>query len=130
MIQPALQTYEILVVDDSLPTAQALGQLLMRDGYEVAVYTSGNDALKYLDVSTPSLAVVDIHLPDMSGLELSQYIRGSSGPHLPIIIISGDASMENINALSEVGATYFYSKPVKASELIKRIRELTRQQAV
>ena len=115
---------EILIVDDSLPTTRALAELLMREGYEVAAYTNGQDALRYLSVGRPVAAVVDIHLPDISELAISQYIRQQRGPDLPIIIISGDASMTNINSLSIVGATYFYSKPVKAATLIQRLREL------
>ena len=119
------KTIEVLVVDDSLPTARALAELLMRDGFEVAAYTNATDALAYLQVGRPAAAVVDIHLPDMSGLTLAQRIREAHGAELPIIIISGDSSIENLQSLSLVGATYFYSKPVKASELRQRLRELT-----
>lgn len=118
------QSREILIVDDSMPTARALAELLTRDGYEVAVYTNGVDALQYLNIGRPSAAVVDIHLPDISGLAISQHIRQLRGPELPIIVISGDSSMDNISSLSLVGATYFYSKPVKASDLLKRLRDL------
>ena len=118
------QPREILIVDDSMPTARALAELLMREGFEVAAYTNGSDALHYLSVGKPVAAVVDIHLPDISGLAISQHIRQMYGPDLPIIVISGDSSMSNINSLSIVGATYFYSKPVKAQDLIKRIRQL------
>ena len=107
-----------------MPTTRALAELLIREGFEVAAYTNGSDALRYLSVGRPVAAVVDIHLPDISGLAISQYIRQQRGPDLPIIIISGDASMININSLSIVGATYFYSKPVKAATLIQRLREL------
>jgi two-component system, sensor histidine kinase RpfC len=124
----ARQAIEVLIVDDSQPTARALGELLMRDGFEVAVFTNGMDALAYLNVGKPDAAVVDVHLPDISGLILSEHIRSRSGPDLPIIIISGDTSMQNINSLSLVGATYFYSKPVKASDLVSRLRDLTNQQ--
>ena len=116
---------EILVVDDSVHTARALAQLLVREGFEPAVFGNGADAKQYLNIGKPAAAVVDIHLPDISGLELSQYIRQKAGPGLPIIIISGDSSMRNVNALGLVGATYFYSKPIKAQELVKRLRELT-----
>lgn len=124
MSSPQPQAHEILIVDDSLPTARALAELLIRDGFEVAVYTNGADALKYLNVGKPSAAVVDIHLPDISGLAISQQIRQQRGPDVPIIVISGDNSMGNIQSLSLVGATYFYSKPVKASDLLKRLHEL------
>ena len=120
----SFEPQEILIVDDNMPTTRALAELLMREGFEVAAYTNGNDALRYLSMGKPVAAVVDIHLPDISGLAICQYIRQQRGPDLPIIIISGDASMTNINSLSIVGATYFYSKPVKAATLIGRLHEL------
>ncbi len=116
---------EVLIVDDSQPTARALAELLIRDGFEVAVFTNGTEALKYLGIGQPVAAVIDIHLPDISGLAITQYIRERQGPDVPIIVISGDSSMDNIHSLSLVGATHFYSKPVKASDLLLRLRQLT-----
>ena len=112
------------MVDDNINTARALGELLIRAGFEPAVFGNGTDAMKYLEVGKPAAAVVDIHLPDISGLALSQFIRDRRGTDLPIIIISGDACIENVNALNMAGATYFYSKPVPAHELVNRLRSL------
>ena len=69
--------------------------------------------------------MVDIHLPDISGLVLSSKLRERFGPGRPIIILSGDASMENLRSLSHVGATYFISKPFNSQHLIDRLRELS-----
>jgi CheY-like chemotaxis protein len=124
MAAPAQRPREVLIVDDSMPTARALAELLLRQGLEVAAFTTATEALKYIEVGHPAAAVVDIHLPDMSGLAISQYIRQRFGDDLPIILISGDTSMGNINSLSIAGATYFYSKPIRASQLLDRIREL------
>jgi DNA-binding response OmpR family regulator len=124
MSPPQNRPREILIVDDSEPTARALAELLLREGFEAAAFTRGSDALAYLNVGSPSAAVIDIHLPDVSGLAISQHIRDTLGPDLPIIIISGDSSIQNLNTLSIVGATHFYSKPVRAAELLQRIREL------
>ena len=72
----------------------------------------------------PSAAVVDIHLPDINGLILSQQLRERLGPDAPIIVVSGDTSMETIKSLPHVGATYFFPKPVSARQLIARLKEL------
>ena len=124
MSPPQNRPREILVVDDSETTARALAELLLREGFEAATFTRGSDALAYLNIGSPSVAVIDIHLPDISGLAISQHIREKLGPDLPIIIISGDASIQNLNTLSIVGCTHFFSKPVRASELLQRIRQL------
>jgi len=68
---------------------------------------------------------VDIHLPDMNGLDLSQLLRERMGPGAPILILSGDNSMETIRALPDAGATYFFSKPVNAEILVERLKQWT-----
>ena len=70
-------------------------------------------------------AIIDIHLPDINGLILSRQLRDTLGPGTPIIVLSGDASMEVLNSLPHVGADYFFCKPVKGSLLVDRVRELT-----
>jgi CheY-like chemotaxis protein len=66
---------------------------------------------------------VDIHLPDMNGLLLAQQLRARFGPDTPIIVISGDTSMPTLSAVSDVGATHFFSKPISASYLLERLRQ-------
>ncbi len=116
---------EILVVDDNVNVSRAMGDLLFRAGFAPTVCTKGADAMEYLSHGPPAGAIIDIHLPDISGLVISQYLREKYGPEIPIIVVSGDTSMDNLNALPDVGATYFYSKPVRGSALVDRIRELT-----
>ena len=62
-------------------------------------------------------------MPDISGLVVSQKLREMLGPDVPIIVLSGDTSMQMLNSLPHVGATYFFSKPVNASQLVERMRE-------
>jgi DNA-binding response OmpR family regulator len=114
---------EILVVDDSPPTARALATLLARDSYRPAVFHRGTDALAYARLHPCAAAVVDVHLPDMNGLVLSQKLREHFGPKVPIVILSGDTSMSTLNSLPHVGATHFFSKPVSATQLLQRLRE-------
>jgi DNA-binding response OmpR family regulator len=68
--------------------------------------------------------VLDIHLPDINGLVLANKLRDRLGAEIPIIIVSGDTSMETIKSLSHVGATYFFSKPVNPNVLVQRLKEL------
>src|SRR5688500_14805735 len=91
---------KILVVDDSEPTARALASLLHDSGYDTAVSHQGSGALTFADTCTPAAAVIDIHLPDINGLVLCQKLRESFGPETPIIMLSGDNSMETLKSLS------------------------------
>jgi len=116
----------VLVVDDNEEVAHALAKLLNHEGWRVRISYSGVDALKQIECEMLSAAVVDIHLPDISGLVLSSKLREKYGPKLPIIVLSGDTSMENIRSLEHVGATYFISKPINSDHLVERLREFAR----
>jgi CheY-like chemotaxis protein len=115
----------ILVVDDNPIVAKALSRLIRDAGYAPYACHSGADALAFLDrAETPGAAVVDIHLPDINGLILSHKLRERFGPDTPIIIVSGDTSMETIKSLPHVGATYFFPKPVNSNALMQRLTDL------
>jgi DNA-binding response OmpR family regulator len=112
----------VLIVDDDPLVAKAMGTLIGRAGFNPIVCTSAADALEQADENV-AVAVVDIHLPDLNGLELSQRLRDVMGADAPIIILSGDNSMETIRALPEAGATHFFSKPVNATALVEHLRQ-------
>ena len=113
----------ILIVDDSEPTARALAALLGGAGYQAVTAHRGTDALDRASRHEIAAAIVDIHLPDISGLVVSQKLRELFGPDVPIIVLSGDTSMQTLNSLPHVGATYFFSKPVNSNQLLERLRE-------
>ena len=113
----------ILIIDDSPPTASALSALLRRADYDTAVAHRGFEGIEHARAGSFAAAVVDIHLPDLSGLVVSQKLREILGPGTPIIVLSGDTSMTTLNSLPHVGATYFFSKPVSAAKLVERLKE-------
>ena len=118
----------VLIVDDSEPTARALAALLRRASYDTDVALRGADGIERARSARAggtsfAAAVVDIHLPDLSGLIVSQKLRELLGPETPIIVLSGDTSMPTLNSLPHVGATYFFSKPVDAGQLLDRLRQ-------
>ena len=112
----------ILIVDDHVATAKSLSVLLRSAGYLTEIVHSGAAALAKVAVSKPNAAMIDIHLPDLNGLILSQKLREKMGPDAPLILLSGDTSMETINALPHVGATYFVSKPIHSSSLLELVK--------
>ena len=113
----------ILVVDDNQNVTRALSFLLKDAGYRPVVFHQGQAALAFSRDEIPVAALVDIHLPDINGLVLSQKLRDQFGPDVPIIVLSGDTSMENLKSLPHVGATYFFSKPVNSASLLERLKE-------
>jgi DNA-binding response OmpR family regulator len=114
----------ILVVDDSEPTARALAALLGGANYHAVTALRGADALDRAAEHDFAAAIVDVHLPDINGLLVTQKLRAAFGADVPIIVLSGDTSMQTLNRLPDAGATYFFSKPVNSAQLLERLREL------
>ncbi len=118
----------ILIVDDNASVTQAMGAALIRNAglSRRSAAECGQDALDQTGIGfTPAAAVIDIHLPDINGLILAQKLRDfAAAPATPIIVVSGDTSMETLKSLPHVGATYFFSKPVNSGMLVERLKEL------
>lgn len=85
---------KILVVEDDVTTARALRIILKDAGYEPTICHVGTEALASARRDQPAAAMIDVHLPDLSGLILAQQIRQIVGKDIPIIMVSGDTSME------------------------------------
>jgi len=107
----------ILIVEDDHNLRGALESLFTSEGYCGVTKSSGQEALQYNSCNLAG-ALLDIHLPDMNGLVLANILRTKYGPDLPIVVLSGDASMDTIRRLGDSGATYFFSKPVNPSLLM------------
>src|SRR5438105_3990266 len=103
---------QIIIVDDSEPIARGLGGLFQSAGFDPMTFGQGLPAIEFAREHKPAAALIDIHLPDISGLVLSQRLREILGPSAPIVVLSGDGSMEILNSLRHVGATHFFQKPV------------------
>jgi len=118
----------ILVVDDEDAIVQVIEQRLRRDGFEVAVANDGARALALMTELQPALAVLDLGLPDMDGLDVLRQWR-ARGSQVPVIILTarGD-EMERVVGL-EVGADDYVIKPFSPRELVARIRALLRRTA-
>lgn len=114
----------VLIVDDHQTVTKALSAVIQRSGFQTITFNNGRAAIDHVKTNPVDAVILDIHMPDISGLVVSQILRTELGPNVPIIILSGDVSMETINSLPHVGATYFLSKPIKADQIITHLQRL------
>jgi DNA-binding response OmpR family regulator len=117
------EAHEILIVDDDQRTTRALAAILTDAGFRTTVLHTGLEALRHANNAPVSAAILDVHLPDLNGLILSNNLREKLGPAVPIFVVSGDTSMETINSLSLAGATHFFAKPMSPAYLVERLKE-------
>lgn len=120
----------ILVVDDDPDLAEFTRRLLVADGHEVIVATSGKDALAEVRTHPPDLVMLDLSMPGMDGLEVCQRLKADSATRLlPVLILTGRDPFDARTGAWNVGADEFLSKPVRSGELIARCRSLLRLKA-
>ena len=115
----------MLVVDDEPQIVRGLKVVLRQAGFEVDTAATKSEALDRVAVRPPELLVLDLILPDGSGVEVCEEVRGWS--KLPIIVLSavGD-EREKVRAL-DAGADDYLTKPFGADELLARLRALMRR---
>lgn len=135
-VEPLLELYPmssssprqpILVIDDNLTTSKALTKILELNGYDVVPALSCSDANAWLDahIARPPAAILaDIHLPDGSGIDVAKRARALYDDAVPIFVLSGDTSIENLKALPQ-GSTMFIAKPLHAPSLLDELRNWT-----
>ena len=125
MTQTKTNHQNILIVEDDEDTAEVVSTLLQKEGFTTTAVEYGEDALEKIANLDLDLVVLDINLPDMSGLDILRIVRTNSS--LPMIILSGfGKDREKVVAL-EQGADDYVGKPFSPEELIARIRALLRR---
>jgi DNA-binding response OmpR family regulator len=115
----------VLIVDDSVDTLRLTGMVFRRGGYEVHTARSGAEALSKVTTARPSLLVLDVMMPDMSGLEVCQRLRANPDTaQLPIIMVSAKSFVDDRVIGFEAGADDYVSKPADPQELLARAKAL------
>jgi two-component system KDP operon response regulator KdpE len=115
----------VLLVDDDATLRQTLGIGLRAAGHEVVTAGDGRTALQALREDHPDILVLDLGLPDLSGIEVLRQLRAWST--LPVVVLSARAeSSEKVEAL-DLGADDYVTKPFGMEELLARVRAAARR---
>jgi two-component system, OmpR family, response regulator RegX3 len=115
----------ILVVDDEQSYRDALSVALQREGFAVETAADGTEALARFDAARPALILLDIMLPQMSGVDVCRELRTRS--QVPIIMVTArNAEIDAVVGL-EVGADDYVTKPFRLRELVARVRAALRR---
>jgi len=117
---------KILVVDDD-PTARVLMRVaLQKTGFEVRLAADGTDALRQFSEDSFDLVMLDVDMPDMSGMAVCAALRVRSGQHLPIVMVTGMDDVVSVETAYEAGATDFIAKPINMALIGHRAHYLVR----
>jgi two-component system phosphate regulon response regulator PhoB len=112
----------VLVVEDEVDISSSLAYALRASGYEVLVADRGESALASLDTFRPDLVLLDLMLPDMSGMDICRRLRKSPSPDQPAVIILSARAQEIDRVVGfEIGADDYVAKPFSVRELMLRV---------
>lgn len=115
----------IMVAEDNSVNQRVIRGLLNHAGFEVVLAQDGQEALTILESNDRfDLAIIDMHMPELSGPEVIQRWRFMETGHLPIIMLTADAREDAEHASKEAGADAFLTKPISSNALIDMILQL------
>jgi two-component system phosphate regulon response regulator PhoB len=122
MAEEPLAMWRVLVVEDESDLSSSLAYALRANGYEAKIAGTGHAAIEALESFRPDLVLLDLMLPDMSGLEICRKLRGTPSEEQPIVVILSARAQEIDRVVGfEIGADDYVAKPFSVRELMLRI---------
>jgi FixJ family two-component response regulator len=112
----------VVVVDDDISVRESLELLIQNEGWQVALFESAQEFLARLPTVVPSCLILDINLPDLSGLDIQQHVSAERS-WTPIIFITGYGDIPTSVRAMKAGAAEFLTKPLNDEILIEAIRD-------
>jgi two-component system sensor histidine kinase RpfC len=122
-----VRSMRVLVADDHEANRMVLQRLLEKAGHKVFCVNGGEQVLDMLEQADFDTAIVDLHMPGMSGLDLLKQLRvmqASGMPYLPVMVLSADVTPDSILRCEQAGARAFLAKPVVATRLLDILADI------
>jgi DNA-binding NtrC family response regulator len=114
---------EILVLDDVQDAVILVKKILTRQGHNVHVFTEEEDAIAYVKAHPVELAILDIKLKKMSGIQVLEAIKNLQ-PEIRVIMLTGYPTIETAREAIELGAGEYCVKPIDKQELEEKVAEV------
>jgi len=119
---------QILVAEDDRDIASLIAHYMQKSGWQPHIASSGDEALTHARTQPVDVAILDVMLPGMSGLEVCRLLRADrTTAKLPIIMVTARAEETDRILGLEIGADDYISKPFSPNELVARVRALVRR---
>ncbi len=116
-------SFTILIVDDEIKICLTLSEILQKKNYNALYCTNPMEVIPFIKSKNVDLLLVDVKMPELNGINLLKTIKGKIN-NIPIIMISGYATVDNIVNSMKYGALNFLTKPINNQKLIKEIEQI------
>jgi DNA-binding response OmpR family regulator len=126
-----MKKFKLIVIDDSHDILELLKYNLSSEGYEVKVFFTAVDALKYVTTENTDLVITDWMLPEMDGLDLCRNLKHNpSTQEIPVVMLTCKSDEIDVVTALEVGAEEFIPKPVRMKEMLTRVKKILRRKSM
>ncbi len=114
---------EILLADDNTINQKVITVILSREGYHVTSVRTGRQALALLEENEYAVAIVDMHMPEMGGIEAAKLFRLArmDRSDMPFIVLTANATVDALKECEEAGMDAYLTKPVEAEQLVRTV---------
>lgn len=117
---------QILVVDDEVGIRELLSEILMDEGYSVRVAENAGAARLARQEMRPDLVLLDIWMPDLDGISLLKEWSASGQLNMPVVVMSGHATIDTAVEATRIGAVDFLEKPIALQKLLSTVKHALR----
>jgi len=122
------ETKKVIIVEDEPAAADLFEEMLRISAYEVIKIHSSASALSIIRRELPDVVLLDLMMPDISGLEVLRFLRREPGlRQIPVVIVSAKTLPSDIRTGMEAGATAYLTKPVGLDKLRNTVRDVLRE---
>ncbi|MHB8911429.1 MAG: ATP-binding protein [Lysobacter sp.] len=122
-----VRSLQVLVADDHSANRMVLQRLLQKAGHRPICVEGGEQVLTALEIADYDVAIVDLHMPGLSGLDLLKQLRlmeAGGGRRTPVVVLSADVTPASIQACERAGARAFLAKPVSTVRLLETLADI------
>ncbi|KFN44506.1 hypothetical protein N789_00435 [Arenimonas oryziterrae DSM 21050 = YC6267] len=121
-----VRSLRVLVADDQHANRVVLTRILERAGHKVTAVNDGEEALDALEIGNIDIAILDMHMPHLTGLDVIRQLRfmQAGGKSTPVIVLSADATVQAVKDAEAAGAPAYLTKPVVVGKLLETIADL------
>jgi len=113
----------ILIVDDNSNNLNVLGNIFLKENYQVSIASKGFNAIQIAKNRTPDLILLDISMPEMDGFEVCKILKSDAlTAHIPILFLTARTNITDIVQGFALGAVDYITKPFESAELLARVK--------
>jgi CheY-like chemotaxis protein len=121
-----MSKYNILMADDELALRFLLTETLLDEGYEITEAEDGKEALDYIKVNKYDLVILDYMMPEMTGVEVCEWLRNNDNPNQasPVILLTAKALEKDRERARAAGVSTYIVKPFSPLQLLDTVKQL------